>query len=469
MEVRTVKKLICTLLAVSLATALFGGCAGTSQSAGSEAPPSGSAPAPDAGEAGSGASAPGSKTIKFLTVGDPYVGAMKAVLPEFEEQTGIKVVVDSVPYLDLHGKAILELAGDTGSYDMVSIDIPWTGEFAEGGHLYDLTDLVERDKEELQVDDFLPGAWEGLATWDGRVIALPLAPYYMYIHYRTDVFAQKGLAVPETKDEFVNAIQSLYDPQNNFYGLAIALKRGASVVHDWCAYYNGFGGKMFRDMPNDYTTDIDGEIGVLTTQMLKDLVPYLPDGVLQYENADRWNAFMHGNAGMTAVFNANSPQFETAEDTTVAGKVGYTTLPRLDANSQPSLPFAGFSIAINKDSKNVEESWTFMKWMTSPETDKKWVDIPGTPGVPMRISTVTDPELVEKYPYFKIIYDAETQGLADGVDYRSRLPEWTQIEEILGLELNLAVSGEKEVEAALSDAASKINELMKQNGYPVAG
>ena len=31
---------------------------------------------------------------------------------------------------------------------------------------------------------------------------------------------------------------------------------------------------------------------------------------------------MHGNAGMTAVFNANSPQFETAEDTTVAGKVG---------------------------------------------------------------------------------------------------------------------------------------------------
>ena len=69
-----------------------------------------------------------------------------------------------------------------------------------------------------------------------------------------------------------------------------------------------------------------------------------------------------------------------------------------------------------------------MKWMTSPETDKKWVDIPGTPGVPMRISTVTDPELVEKYPYFKIIYDAETQGLADGVDYRSRLPEWTQID-----------------------------------------
>ena len=108
-----------------------------------------------------------------------------------------------------------------------------------------------------------------------------------------------------------------------------------------------------------------------------------------------------------------------------------------------------------------------MKWLTSAETDKKWVDVPGTPGVPLRLSTVTDPALVEKYPYFDIIYDAEVNGLADVVNYRSRLPEWTKIEEILGLELNMAVSGEKDVEKALNDAASQINQLMKDNGYPV--
>ena len=79
---------------------------------------------------------------------------------------------------------------------------------------------------------------------------------------------------------------------------------------------------------------------------------------------------------------------------------------------------------------------------TNAETDKKWVDVPGTPGVPTRLSTVSDPELMEKYPYFQLIYDAEMNGLADGVNYRSRLPEWTQIEEVLGLELNLAISGE---------------------------
>ena len=66
-----------------------------------------------------------------------------------------------------------------------------------------------------------------------------------------------------------------------------------------------------------------------------------------------------------------------------------------------------------------------------------------------------------------MIYDAESQGFADGVNYRSRLPEWTQIEEILGLQLNLAVSGEKDVQLALDDAAQSINKLMKENGYPV--
>ena len=201
--------------------------------------------------------------------------------------------------------------------------------------------------------------------------------------------------------------------------------------------------------------------------MFRDLVPYLPSGVMQYENADRWNAFMHGMAGMVAVFNANSPQFDTAEDTLVAGKVDYFAMPKLTEDSKESMPFGGFTISINKDSRNVEDAWTFMKWLSSPETDKKWVQVPGTPGVPVRLSTVADEELVAKYPYFKLIYDAEMQGVADGVNYRSRLPEWAQIEEILGLELNLAISGEKEVQAALDSAASQINDLMKANGYPV--
>lgn len=408
------------------------------------------------------------KTIKFLTVGDPYVGAIKTLLPEFTEKYGIEVVIDSVPYLDLHAKALLELAGDTGAYDLISVDIPWIGEFTEGGHLYELSELVERDKEELQVDDFLPGAWEGLATWDDQIIGMPMAPYYMYMHYRTDKFEELGLEVPVTKADFEDAVKAMYDPDNGFYGWAVAMKRGASIVHDWCAYFNGFGGKTFVDAPNNYASGFNSEAGILTTQMFKDMIPYLPDGVQQYENADRWNAFMHGSAGMVAVFNANSPMFETAEDTQVAGNVGYFAMPKLTADTPDSLPFAGISLCMNKDSKNVEEAWTFMKWLTSPETDKKWVDVPGTPGVPMRLSTVTDPELVAKYPYFQIIYDAESQGLADGVNYRSRLPEWTEIEEILGLELSFAVTGEKEVEQALNDAAEKINELMKKNGYPVS-
>ena len=415
-----------------------------------------------------GALAQEERVIRFMTVGDPYVGAIKALLPEFEAQTGIKVIVDSVPYLDMHAKALLELTSGTGSYDVISVDTCWIGEFAESGGLLELSELVNRDAQELDVDNFLPGAWEGLAKYNDQIIGLPLAPYYMYMHYRTDVFEKLGISQPTTKDEFVDAVKKMYDPANNFYGLTVALKRGASVVHDWAAYYNGFGGKIFKDIPNNYATDINSNIGVETTEMLKDLVQYLPSGVLQYENADRWNAFMHGMAGMVAVFNANSPQFETAEDSLVAGNVGYFHMPRLNDEAEVSLPFGGFTISINKDSKNVEDAWTFMKWLTSAETDKKWVDVPATPGVPTRLSTVSDPELVKKYPYFQLIYDAEMNGLADGVNYRSRLPEWTQIEEVLGLQLNLAISGEKEVQLALDDAAKEINQIMRDAGYPVS-
>lgn len=407
------------------------------------------------------------KTLRFLTVGDPFVGAVKALLPEFKEKYGIDVVVDSVPYLDLHAKAMLELAGGTGSYDLVSVDMPWIGEFDQGGYLYDLSGLVERDSAELNVPDFLPGAWQGLAVWNDKIIGMPLAPYYMYMHYRTDVFEKLGLSVPEDMASFEDCIQKMYDPENSFYGWAVAMKRGPSIVHDWCAFFNGFGGKTFVDAPNNYASGFNSEIGVKTTEMFKDMLQHLPDGVQQYENADRWNAFMHGQAGMVAVFNANSPMFESAEDTKVAGNVGYFGMPKLDSSAKSSLPFAGFTLSINKDSKNIEDAWTFTKWLTSAETDKKWVDIPGTPGIPLRVSTVTDPALLEKYPYFKIISDAESSGTADGVNYRSRLPQWTQIEDIMGLELSYAMTGDKDIQTALDDAAKQINELMKKDGYPV--
>ena len=84
---------------------------------------------------------------------------------------------------------------------------------------------------------------------------------------------------------------------------------------------------------------------------------------------------------VVAVFNANSPQFDTAEDTLVAGKVDYFAMPKLTEDSKESMPFGGFTISINKDSRNVEDAWTFMKWLSSPETDKKWVQVPGTPGL----------------------------------------------------------------------------------------
>lgn len=185
-------------------------------------------------------------------------------MPEFVEATGIQVIVDSVPYLDLHAKALLELTSGTGSYDLISVDIPWIGEFAESGGLLDLSSLVERDNEELDVDNFLPGAWEGLAVWEDTIIGLPLAPYYMYMHYRTDKFEEKELDVPTTKEQFINTVEKLYDPDTDFTGLSIALKRGPSIVHDWCAYFNGLGGKIFKDIPKDYSTDINGKIGYET-------------------------------------------------------------------------------------------------------------------------------------------------------------------------------------------------------------
>jgi multiple sugar transport system substrate-binding protein len=143
--------------------------------------------------------------------------------------------------------------------------------------------------------------------------------------------------------------------------------------------------------------------------------------------------------------------YEDPEISSIVGKVAATVAPVAEG-MEPKYGFGGWGIGINADStpEEQEAAWEFIKWLTSPEIQKEWIR---NDGAPIRRSTLTDPELVEEYPWFPLILESFENG--DG-DYRPRIPEYSIIQDALGTAVNGYLVGELGAQEALDQAQAQV-------------
>ncbi len=84
----------------------------------------------------------------------------------------------------------------------------------EAGQVYDLTDKVDADR-------FAPTALEA-ATYDGKIMGLPLAMDMVPVWYNKEVFEKYGVKPPKTWDELMQAIETF--KKNGVIPIALANK-----------------------------------------------------------------------------------------------------------------------------------------------------------------------------------------------------------------------------------------------------
>ncbi|MGI9335058.1 MAG: extracellular solute-binding protein, partial [Gammaproteobacteria bacterium] len=69
------------------------------------------------------------QTIRILMETVPDTRYIQELLPEFERETGIKVEIEAISYVDMHSKLVPQLISPQGSYDLIVVDFYWVGEF----------------------------------------------------------------------------------------------------------------------------------------------------------------------------------------------------------------------------------------------------------------------------------------------------------------------------------------------------
>src|SRR5271169_6595460 len=183
-------------------------------------------------------------TLNLASQNDQFAAVLAAIAPEFEALTGAKVNVDILSYPELLTKITADYVGHTKGYDLATVDIVWSGQFAEAGYTVDLTDWIKRDAAEIKVDDIYPALMASLGGYKGKQVAFPFAGYANVLAYRKDLYDAAGLKPPETMEELVADAYKLTDPAKKTYGFVANGQKGPAVAQDWMQYNAEMGGSI---------------------------------------------------------------------------------------------------------------------------------------------------------------------------------------------------------------------------------
>src|SRR5580704_16973396 len=183
-------------------------------------------------------------TLNLASQNDQFAAVLAGIAPEFEALTGAKVNVAILSYPELLTKITADYVGHTKGYDLATVDIVWSGQFAEAGYTVDLTDWINRDAAEIKVDDIYPSLMASLGGYKGKQVAFPFAGYANVLAYRKDLYEAAGLKAPATMEDFVADAIKLTDKSKKAYGFVANGQKGPAVAQDWMQYNRQFGGSI---------------------------------------------------------------------------------------------------------------------------------------------------------------------------------------------------------------------------------
>ena len=137
------------------------------------------------------ASADDGKEINILMEEVPDTTIVQNQIAAFEEETGIKVNIETIGYSSMHEKLLTQMISATNAYDVVVVDCYWVGEFVTAGWLEDLGPYIEESG--FDTSQYVESMMSMVGEVDGTTYMLPFYNYMMSLIYRTDIFEDETL------------------------------------------------------------------------------------------------------------------------------------------------------------------------------------------------------------------------------------------------------------------------------------
>jgi multiple sugar transport system substrate-binding protein len=384
--------------------------------------------------------------------------ALKQAALDYESQTGVHINIAEFPYANLFEKELIDLNARSGAYDLIMLDDPWFPRFASQQLLAELTPLLQSRGREGPDDDFVPTSIAlGREPYQtGALYALPYVGNSQLLFYRKDLFAKHNLKEPVTWDDVLAAAKTISERESDgapgggkVYGYVMRAAQGNAAVADFMPIFWAFGAEMFD---TNSQPQVNSQEGISALKFMVELGKYSPPGYASF-NADEVGAhLLQGTAAISINWPAWISAFNDASRSKVIGKMEFTVMP--NARNPGRAEIGNWLIAIPRDARNKEAAADFLLWATAAEQMKRSA-LRGNP--PTRKSLFNDSELVAKFPAFP----AQLRSLENSKP-RPRTPFWNEIENVFGIYLSKANSGELSPEDAMNQANSEIAKIIER-------
>jgi multiple sugar transport system substrate-binding protein len=405
--------------------------------------------------------------LNILVHSDPTFMAMGSLKRHFENLVGSEIKQRAFSIDRLHDEAINNARRETSRYDIIAVDLPWIGEFAERDVLLALDEVM--DLERLQPRDFHPSGWEA-SLWQGRSYGVPSQTTPELLFYRRDAFEAANLTPPQTTDQVLEAAATLNEPSQGRYGIGWNAARGTPLGHTFmftCADFHqpildldplGDGFDTQTIGTRALRPQFDSPGALLAAEYLLELLRYSPPEVLSMSWYERVRDYAKGRVAMAYSYTLLAPYFELDETAPAHGTTGYLPHPS-GWGGQPIAPIGGYILGIPKNlpaarQRAVADALTLF---TSPGAQKLYIEN-GSRTAP-RFSVGADPEVDRTSPIFQAVNAMSGSGQLQGWP-RPGIPQIADLTALCGTHLHEMLRGTMTAKEALAAIQKKAEALM---------
>lgn len=265
-------------------------------------------------------------------------------------------------------------------------------EYAMRGAAYDLKQFDDLDKV---LNRFYPSAYESF-KYEGGIFALPETQLFSLMFYRTDIFEEMGLKIPNTWNQLYETLAFL---QTNNLSISVASPfegvagAGINSIYLMLLYQNG--GSVYAEDATHTTINSENAIQAFidwTELYTKYKIP---------QNTNLTTRFRMGESPLVISTYAfyNSLQISAPE---IEGKWDIAPIPatvKEDGTLDRSQASTVTGCMIFSNTSDPESSWEFIKWWTGAEAQSEYgMEIEALQGASARWSTANR-EAFENLPW----------------------------------------------------------------------
>lgn len=220
----------------------------------------------------------------------------------------------------------LSTGGDS-PYDIVHFANSGVAEWGGAGWLLPLNDLIDEYSEAYNLEDIPEAAWDAV-TIDGQIYGIPIVGNTLHFIYRTDIYEEMGLEVPETYDDVIANCEAIgVDNMDYDAPFTINLSAGWAWEIEFFQFIRAYGGDFLNE---DLTPAFNSEEGVQAAQLLLDVAEAcMGDFGYSFALNDQEVAMQLGTLPATNMWASRAANMSDAERTDLSDVIGYAPAPRV--------------------------------------------------------------------------------------------------------------------------------------------